>query len=222
MAKKRLPPWRVVSSDPIHHIEVVPRTTGRDGFFDVTVVGRKHYKRDIKSSRSCHPNDREYVQDERTHLSYMLNALKVSEKEGVILDLLNSGLAVVVKLAGRYSWYLQKAAEKEKKDRKKNAARDKIRRAKERAQEAKYKAQEAREKKAAEAAKKKQQEEYEEKQRLARIEETKAKAREERLKREALAEKKRLEEAAKKSAEAEERFRAKRYWNQTYDRRLEA
>lgn len=140
MAKKRLPPWRIVSHDPCHHIEIQQRR----GEFEVIVIDRTKYQRNIKGH--CHPNEREYVEEKRNYLSYMLKEMKVSDKQATILDMLQDGLSFVQKLSSRYNWCMEKKTERYKKDekrrreqKKKQRAIDKKDMAMERAREAKLK-----------------------------------------------------------------------------------
>ncbi len=218
--KKRLPRWRVVQHDPINRIEIFPRERG--GNFDIRVIEKKVLRRDIHSQHSW---DREQVVETPHSLNYMLEALKISDKQGAVLDLLQGGLSLVIRLSERYSWYLRRAEEKQKVNRLKNLEREKKRRARQREEDARYEAQRRAE------AKKKKMEQLQEERRKAAIEKKrlkdeiaaeKAEARKKRLAALELARKKKAELEAKRKQEAEEQFRADRYWKQDYRRQIEA
>jgi flagellar biosynthesis GTPase FlhF len=220
MARK-LPRWKVYQHEPIHRIEIFPRERG--GNFDIQVVERKVLRRDIRGH--CDVWEREQVVETPHSLQYMLEALKISDKQGAVLDLLQGGLSLMIGLSERYAWYRRRAEEKQRKSRLKNLERDKKRRARERAEEAKYRAErreEERRKKKAALQEERRKAALLKKEKQEELQAKKDKAEKERAIAKALAEKKKAELEAKKQQEAEEKFRADRYWKQDYRRQIEA
>lgn len=219
--KKRLyrGPWKLRRSDNLNKIELRPR--GRDGDVELYLEGYKEYERIVGRGvpwTECRKEEHPTVT-----LSHMLEALKMSDKQLALLELMKSGVAVVLKLHERYCWYQRREEEKAEKNKDKIAERNRKRRERQRLEDQRDRARQAKErkaKKAKELAEKQRQRKAAKAQRLEQQAKMRAQREKEAVIKKATADHKKRIAAQEKQEAAIVQFRSS-FWKKPHSRNLE-